>query len=43
MLFRSLAVVRYTAVLKHITRVFGNCRIASESGRHVVLVAERTA
>jgi len=38
-----LAVVRYTAVRKHITKVFGNCRIASESGRHVVLVAERTA
>jgi len=37
-----LAVVRYTAVRKHITRVFGNCRIAAESGRHVVLVAERT-
>jgi 16S rRNA (guanine1207-N2)-methyltransferase len=38
-----LAVVRYTAVRKHITKVFGNCRIASERGRHAVLVAERTA
>lgn len=38
-----LVIVRYAAVMKHIAKVFGDCRIAAESGRQVVLVAERMA
>jgi len=37
-----LASVRYAAVMRHAQKVFGNCQIAAERGRHVVLVAERT-
>ena len=38
-----LVTVRYAAVMKHMAKVFGDCRIAAEAGRQVVLVAERMA
>ena len=36
-----LVLMRYAGVMKHMRKVFGNCRIDSESERHVVLVSER--
>jgi len=37
-----LVLMRHAGVMKHMRKVFGNCQIASESDRYVVLVSERT-
>ncbi len=37
-----LVLMRYTGVMKHMRNTFGNCQIAAESDKHVVLVSERT-
>jgi len=38
-----LVIMRYAGVVKHMRKVFGNCEMVADSGRHVVLMAERTA
>lgn len=37
-----LVLARYASARRYMRTVFGNCEIAADSGRHVVLVSERT-
>jgi 16S rRNA (guanine1207-N2)-methyltransferase len=37
-----IVLMRYAGVMKHMRNTFGNCQIAAESDKHVVLVSERT-
>jgi 16S rRNA (guanine1207-N2)-methyltransferase len=38
-----LVLMRYVGAKRHIEKVFGNCRIVAQSGKHTVLMAERMA
>jgi len=38
-----LVLMRYAGIRRHARKVFGNCEIAAESAKHVVLVSERTS
>jgi len=37
-----LVLMRYTGVQRHMRKVFGNCHMAADNGRYVVLMSERT-
>jgi 16S rRNA (guanine1207-N2)-methyltransferase len=37
-----LVIMRYAGIKRHMMKIFGNCQIAADDGRYVVLVSERT-
>ena len=38
-----LVLMRYVGIKRHIEKVFGNCSIVAQEGKHTVLMAERMA